>query len=271
MLNSMAKGGPSGRQSTIGGKMKVIKLVQTWNPVAGRRQEYAVFITREFHPLMKDLGLEVVSGWYTLVGGGPSILVESTAGSLGQVEGALGDERCNDMLGRFMNLVTHYASRILESAAWMTMYHWRAACLQETREAKSWDDLRGQQEVKYAQSWDVRPGRQEEYQRFLQEVYLPQMEAIGLEVTAYYRLILGSGCQIFSEAHAPSLANVARALHDDRYMRLTMRLEELVTHYESRILVRHRYFLNTLHDIHGRAIRAIASDAMHSMIGPIDE
>lgn len=50
--------------------MESIKFVQTWDPVAGRKQEYATFITGEFQPSMKALGLEMVSGWYTLVGGG---------------------------------------------------------------------------------------------------------------------------------------------------------------------------------------------------------
>lgn len=236
--------------------MEAIKFVQTWNPVAGRKQEYATFIIHEFQPLMKALGLEVVSGWYTLVGGGPPILVESLAESLDHVENALNDERFLEMLDRFMNLVTHYASRVLKPAGWTTMYHWRVP---------------SPQEVKYVQAWDVLPGQQEAYKRFVREVHLPQMEAIGLEVTAGWHLMVGSGPQVLSEALAPNLSGVAKALNDDRYLRVIMSLEELVTLYESRVLVRQRFFLNMLHNIHGRAIRAVAPDAMHSMVGPIDE
>ena len=69
---------------------------------------------------MKALGLEVVSGWYILMGGGPHVVVESPAESLDQVQRALRDEGIREMLGRFMNLVTGYSSRVLETAGWET-------------------------------------------------------------------------------------------------------------------------------------------------------
>lgn len=236
--------------------METIKFVQTWNPVPGRKQEYATFITHEFQPLMKAMGLEVVSGWYTLMGGGPTILVESLADSLDHVENALNDERFLDMIDRFMNLVTHYASRVLKPAGWPTRYHWRVP---------------SPQEVKYVQTWDVLPGCQEDYKHFVREVHLPQMEAIGLGVTAGWNLMVGSGPQVLSEALAANLADVARALQDELYLRLMMGLEDLVTHYESRLLIRQRFFLNMLNRVHGWAIRAVTLDAMHSMVGPMDE
>jgi len=43
----------------------------------------------------------------------------------------------------------------------------------------------------------------------------------------------------------------------------------LMTHYESRVLVRYRTFMDVLHDIYGQAIRAVAPDEMHSMVGPV--
>ena len=234
--------------------MEPIKFVQTWNPVAGRKQEYATFITLEFQPNMKALGLQVVSGWYTLIGGGPHILVESLAASLDQVERALCDDGLQEMLARFMNLVTGYSSRVLEPAGWKT---WR------------WGEAPSQGAVKFVQAWDVLPGEQEAYDRFMREVHLPQMEAIGLAVNSGWHLMIGSRPQFFSETLVPDLASLAKALSDERYLRLIMRMEELVTNYESRVLVRHRTFLEVLHDIYGRAIRAVVPDEMHSMVGPV--
>jgi hypothetical protein len=234
--------------------MEPIKFVQSWDPVAGRKQEYASFITWEFQPNMKALGLEMVSGWYTLMGRGPHILVESLAASLDQVERAICDKGLREMLGRFMNLVTGYSSRVLEPAGWET---------RRRREASS------QEAVKFVQAWDVLPGEQEACNRFMREIHLPQMEAIGLQVASGWHLMIGSGPQLFSEAFTPDLVSLAKALSDERYLRLIMRMEELVTNYESRVLVPHRAFLDVLHDIYGRAIRAVAPDDMHSMVGPV--
>ena len=236
--------------------MGVIKLVQTWNPIPGRKQEYAAFVTRELHPLMKALGLEAISGWYTLIGGSAPVLFEALADSFDRVENALINERFREMLDRFTNLVTQYTTCVLQPAGWMTMYHWRLASLQE---------------VKVLQGWDVLPGQQEAYEHFLQDVYFPQMEAIGLGVTAGWHLMVGSGRQVLSESLAPNLACIAKALDDERYLRLILSMEDLVNRHESRVMIRHRGFLNVLHTIHGRAIREVDPDAMHAMVGPIDE
>jgi len=234
--------------------MEPIKFIQSWDPVAGRKQEYASFITWEFQPNMKALGIEVVSGWYTLMGRGPHILFESLATSLDQVERALCDEGIREMLSRFMNLVTGYSSRVLEPAGWET---------RRRGEAPS------QEAVKFVQAWDVLPGEQEAYDRLVREVHIPQMEAIGLAVNSGWHLMIGSGPQFLSETFAPDLASLSKALSDERYLRLIMRMEDLVMHYESRVLVGYHTFLDVLHDIHGRAIRAVPPDEMHSMVGPV--
>lgn len=236
--------------------MEPIKFVQTWDPVAGRKQEYASFITWEFQPNMKALGLEVVSGWYTLIGGRHGIVIESYAESLDQVEGALRDEGYREMLGRFMNLVTGYSTHVLEPAPWEP---------EPQRGAPS------QEAVKFVQAWDVLPGEQEDCDRFMREVHLPQMEAIGLTVSSVWRLMIGSGPQVYSEAFAPNLASLGKALSDERYLRLILSMEELVTHYEDHLLVPHRSFLDMIYNIHGQAIRAVARDEIHSMVGPVAE
>lgn len=236
--------------------MKKINLVQTWVPMARRKQEYAAFITQEFQPCMKALGLEVDSGWYTLMGGGPSVLVESLAESLGQVETALNDEGFHEMLDRFMSLVTHYGSRVFKQTGWMTMYHWRVP---------------SKQDVKFAQTWDVRPGQHEAYKRFTRKVYLPLMETIGLGVTAAWHLMIGSGRQIFSEALVPNVTSIAEAFCDERFLQLIIRMDELVTNYESRVMIGHQIFLDMLHNLHGRAIREVTLDGLYSMVGPCDE
>lgn len=236
--------------------MKETKLIQTWNPIPGRKQEYAAFVTHELRPFLETLGLKMVLGWYTLIGGSSPVLFETLADSLDHVENALGDQRFRGMMDRFMNLVTQYATSVLQPAGWVTMYHWRVPSLQE---------------IKVLQAWDVLPGEQEGYERFVHDVYLPQMEEIGLGVTAGWHLVVGSGHQVLSESLAPNLACVAEALADERYLRLIVRMEDLVTRHESRVMIRHRNFLKVLHTIHGRAVREIAPDAMHAMVGPLDE
>ncbi|MBN2058974.1 MAG: hypothetical protein JW882_01040 [Deltaproteobacteria bacterium] len=236
--------------------MAQIKFVQTWDTVAGRKQEYAAFITMEFLPGLKAAGLDVDSGWYTLLGRGPHMVVDSLAGSLNEVEKAVHNKEAREMLDRFMNLVTGYSSCVLESAGWETRERGEAS----TRGA-----------ARFLQVWDILPGEREALERFVREEHLPEMARIGLEVTSAWRLALGAGPQIVLEATAADLSNIFNALGDERYLRLIMRIEEMVTRQENRVMVRIERFLDVLYNMYGRAIRAVLPDTMHSMVGPVGE
>ncbi len=262
--------------------MEPVKVVQTWNPIPGKMQEYAAFITQEFQPCLKSLDLEIISGWYTLVGGGSKIMLESWPTSLSRVKKAVDNEKFQLMTDRLRNLVTHYASRVFAAGEWMTEDCGSSFLSQAVSRVRAWDIAHGQREiferfvsdssfsqaVLYIQSWDILPGQREIFEHFVREKQLPQMEAIGLPVTSEWRLIMGAGPQMRCESVAPNLDSLANSLKNERYLRLVMSMEELVTNYDSRVLIQHRGFLNMLHQIYGRAIRAVAPDEMNPMVGP---
>jgi hypothetical protein len=236
--------------------MSQIKFVQTWDMVAGRKQEYAAFIAREFLPTMKASGLEVDSGWYALLGGGPHIVMESLAESLNDVERALYNERARGMLDRFMNLVDSYSSCVLEPAGWKMGGREEGASKGEAR---------------LLQTWDVLPGEQEALDRFVREAYISEMEAIGLEATSAWRLTLGCGAKFVLETTESDLSGIFNALGDERFLRVIMKMEKMVNRHENRVLVRHGRLLDVLGDTVGRAIQSVSLDEMHSMVGPIGE
>lgn len=236
--------------------MARIKFVQTWDTVAGRKQEYAAFMTGEFLPGLRAAGLDVDSGWYTLLGRGPHMAVDSLAGSLNEVEAGFRHKGVREMLERFMNLVAGYSSCVLESAGWETRERGKGAA---------------QGAARFLQVWDVLPGEHEALERFVREAHLPEMARVGLEVTSAWRLALGGGPQFVLEATAPDLFSVFNALGDERYLRSILRIEEMVIRHENRVQVRSERFLDVLYAMYGRAIRAVPADAMHSMVGPIGE
>ncbi len=236
--------------------MPQFKFVQTWDTAAYRKQEYATFIAGEFLPSMKVSGLEVDSGWYTLLGGSPHIFIESLAGSLKQIETALQHLETKDMLERLKNLVYGYSSYVLESAR---------AEIQETPGKAS------QRAAKFLKVWDVIPGEREALEKFMNEELFPGMAQLGLEVTEAWRVVLGSGPRFILEATTPDLFSIFDAVGDERYLRLIMRIEELIARHENRVMVRHDNFVDLLNDIYGRAIREIPADEFNSMVGPVGE
>jgi hypothetical protein len=236
--------------------MSQIKFVQTWDMVAGRKQEYAAFIGREFLPAMKASGLEVDSGWYTLLGGGPHVVMESLAESLNDVERALHNERARGMLERFMNLVDSYSSCVLEPAEWKMGGRGEGASKGAAR---------------LLQTWDVLAGEQEALDRFVREAYISDLEAVGLTVTSAWRLTLGAGPKFLLEATESDLSGILKVLGDERFLKVIMKMEKMVSRHENRVLVRHERLLDVVDETVGRAIRSVSLDELHSMVGPIGE
>ncbi|HDZ91666.1 MAG TPA: hypothetical protein ENH37_13470 [Deltaproteobacteria bacterium] len=233
--------------------MEPVRFVQCWDPVIGRKQEYATFVGEEFWPCMKASGLEVTDAWHTLVGGWPHVVAESPAGSLDQVQRALGDPGLTDMLGRFRNLVTGYSNLVIEPAPW------GKAC-RETPSSGA--------DVKLIQAWEPAPGGQGTFDRFMRDLYIPGMGALGLEVSSGWRLMVGSGFRFYSESFGPDPAAVSKVMGSEDYLRIMAKMEELVIRYETRILLRYQIFLHVLHEVHGRAIREVLPDETRSMVGP---
>src|SRR5574337_2062292 len=90
---------------------------------------------------------------------------------------------------------------------------------------------------KFNQYWNIIPGAEKEYSEFVASDHIPTLEKVGLEVTAGWRVVVGSGPYILSECSAASLIDIARAIDSDEYRRVTHKLRStLVTDYHSRIL-----------------------------------
>jgi hypothetical protein len=240
----------------MGGTMARMTFVQTWDTVPGRKQEYAAFMATEFLPTMKAAGVGVDSGWYTLLGGGPRIWMESPVASLSEIDQALSQEAMREMLNRFLNLVSSYSSCVLEPSGW--------GAEQEVTGAS-------QGGARYLQIWDGLPGGRSALEEFLSKDYLPEMARVGLKPINIWRVALGAGPRLILETTVPDMLIILNALTDKRYLRSIVKTEELALRHENRFLIPHQRFMNLLDDIYGRAMRSVSPDEFHSMVGPVGE
>lgn len=236
--------------------MAVMKFVQAWDTVPGRKQEYAAFMVTEFLPAMEAAGVAVDSGWYTLVGGSPRVWVESRVESLSEIDRALSRERTTEMLNRFLSLVSSYSSWVLEPLGWGAEPEKRGAV---------------QGEARFVQAWDRLPRGREVLEAFVSREYLPEMERIGLKPIHSWRVVLGAGPRWVLETTVSDVSVILNALGDQGYLRSMVKTEDVVVRHRNRILIRHQRFMELLDAIYGRAMRSVSPDAFHSMVGPVGE
>lgn len=194
---------------------------QHWDVSPGRHQAYSDFILTHYNPGLERIGIKVVGGYYVTVGMGPRIIAVGLVQSLHELETALDSAEFSDITDHLMEFVTHYHSKILVPTGRVKM-----------------DDYKVQTGLwKFNQYWNIIPGAVKDYSAFVTGELVHTMQKIGLEVTAGWRVVIGSGPYILAECSAPSLIDIARAIDSDEFRRVTHKLRStFVTDYHSRIL-----------------------------------
>lgn len=91
--------------------------------------------------------------------------------------------------------------------------------------------------VLFTQHWDVLPGRQQAYSDFVMTHYNPTLERIGIHLVGGYYVAIGAGPRIIAVGVTQDLHQLEQALVSEEYQGITVRLQEFVYNYSSKILV----------------------------------
>ena len=194
---------------------------QHWDLAPGKQQAYSDFLMTYYNPTLNKIGIKLVGGYYVTVGMGPRIIAVGLAQTLNELEGALASPEYEDITNRLMEFVTHYHSKILIPTGRVQMDGYKV-------QTGLW---------KFNQYWNLIPGMAKEYAEFVTADFIPTIESIGLQVTAGWRVVVGSGPYILAESSAPSIVDIARAIDNDEFRRVMLKLKTTyITDYHSRIL-----------------------------------
>ena len=198
-----------------------ILFTQHWDVMPGKFDEYADFVTHDYIPTMERLGFRMVGGYYVAVGEGPRIIAVATMESLDKLEKNFSSKEYISIYSKLLQFVWLYSSKI-----WAPSVH-----IQE-------GPYRIQTGVwKFNQTYNVLPGMEDQHYRYVKEECLPQMKALGVPITAGWRLIIGTGPRILAEGTARNIVDIARAIDTNEFRNLVRTLKkDYVTDYNSRIL-----------------------------------
>ena len=94
-----------------------VKLLLTWDIIAGREQEYFEFVVREFIPQLQQLGLQPNDAWFTMYGNQPQITAEVQAANLEAMQRVLQTDEWTSLVNRLLDYVENYASKIVQARA----------------------------------------------------------------------------------------------------------------------------------------------------------
>ena len=194
---------------------------QHWDLIPGKEEANTKFVIDKHLPTMKKIGIRMIGGFHVVVGAGPRITAAGAVDAFQKLQKALETEEFEKITAEIRQYVVHYDSRILKPTG-------RVKPRKYSIQLGVW---------KFNQYFNILPGREQEYAEFVLKDHLPTMEKLGIKMTGGWRVVVGSGPDIVAEGTATSLVEIAKAIENSEFSRITKILtSNYVSDYSTRIL-----------------------------------
>ena len=198
-----------------------ILFAQYWDVIENKEKQYEEFILAKYIPTYQKTGLRIAGAYYVVVGAGPRIVGISTTEDLLVFQKAITSDEYSDLMEDIFPLIRNYSCKLYKSYGPIKI-----------------DKYEMQFDVwKFNQYFNILPGMEKQYQKFLEEEFIPTMEKAGIRVTNIWKVVIGSGPFALVEGTGQKIEDIARAIATDEYRMLTRTLKsKYVSDYQSRIL-----------------------------------
>ncbi|MEI2732154.1 MAG: hypothetical protein V9G08_09175 [Dermatophilaceae bacterium] len=195
---------------------------QHWDVAPGRMKPYSEdFIMKTYNPTLSRIGLDLVGGYYVTVGMGPRIILVARTKTMLALETAMASPDFDAVTRQLLEYVTSYHSKILVPTTAIPVEHY---------------EVQGGS-CKFTQYWNVLPDRVDDYRQFMEKEFVPGMEHAGMPVTGGWRVAVGSGPTMLTEASTAQIVDIAKAIDTDTFRHIVRKLKTTYVYdYHSRIL-----------------------------------
>lgn len=92
----------------------MVKVIMTWDIQDGKEQDYIEFAVSELSPTLGALGLQINDVWYTVIGGGPEMVVSGMMSNRADALGLLQSRDWSQLQKRLNEYVEHMNVKIVE-------------------------------------------------------------------------------------------------------------------------------------------------------------
>lgn len=84
-----------------------------YDVISNKYDDYMAFMKDEHIPIMEELGVKMIGGWYVAIGPGPNMVVEGACPSVKTIMNAIGSERYRRLTAKLLTMVNGFGSKIL--------------------------------------------------------------------------------------------------------------------------------------------------------------
>ena len=93
-----------------------VLFTQYWDVIPGKFDEYSAFVMNEYNPTLERLGINLVGGFYVIVGQGPRIMAVATVDEQNYLRKILATEDYRLISAKLQCLVWQYSSKLYVSS-----------------------------------------------------------------------------------------------------------------------------------------------------------
>jgi len=201
------------------GDNMTVKFIQFFDILPDKQEEFSQFVLKNYIPGMNETGLLKIAGsWRVASGEGPTHVFESVADSLKDVITLiqLDDFRKLNHLLHF--LITNYRTKIMAPTGDLEV------------------EIPKGPHYRFNHHYDIQIDQIERYSKFIKEVHIPTMEALGIRMIGGWYVVVGPGPNIVVEGASDSVQQILAALGSKAYRDLARELLTMVTKLGSKIL-----------------------------------
>lgn len=90
-----------------------VKLLMTWDILAGHEQEYFEFVVRDFIPGLQKMGLEPSDAWFTMYGERPQIMTGAQMPNISALKQVLKSNEWRELTQRLLDFVENFNYKIV--------------------------------------------------------------------------------------------------------------------------------------------------------------
>jgi hypothetical protein len=90
-----------------------VKILMTWDILAGQEQEYFEFIVRDWIPGLQRLGMEPSDAWFTMYGDQPQIMAALQASSLNSLKKTLDSPEWHELTHSLLDYVENFDYKVV--------------------------------------------------------------------------------------------------------------------------------------------------------------
>jgi len=198
-----------------------ILYVQYWDIIREKEEEYSKFIIDEYNPVIRELGINIVGGYYVEAGEGPQTIACFTFDDLSKVNSIVISDKFLEITNRLTNFVKNRKAALAVSTGRISD---KSYSLQEN----VW---------KWNFYYNVKPNKKSEYREFIGKTKEVFSKIDFVELTEEWRVLYGGKADYILELTFKDPYDIGRLMNTGEFREIEKIVKkEIINFAGSRIL-----------------------------------